>query len=163
MLAILSNTETRLRTMAMLYDELNQADSLSSIDMCNYLQTVVDTLSKAYLTPAGPVKIEARIASIELEPRRAMPLGLIVNELVINAFKYAFPMGRAGVIKIELTESGNTAELRVMDNGIGFAPDKLVSGSRLGLRLVEILSEQLGGKVTIKSKKGVTVCVTFEK
>ncbi len=122
MLAILSNTETRLRTMAMLYDELNQADSLASINMCNYIQTVVETLSKAYLTPAGPVKIEARIASIELEPKRAMPLGLIVNELVINAFKYAFPMGRAGVIKIELTESGNTAELRVTDNGMGFAP-----------------------------------------
>ncbi|MGE5804221.1 MAG: PAS domain S-box protein, partial [Ignavibacteria bacterium] len=164
MLAILSNTETRLRTMAMLYDELNQSNSLASIDICNYIQTVVDTLSKAYLTPAGPVKIESRIASIELEPKRAMPLGLIVNELVINAFKYAFPMGRAGVIKIELTESGNTAKLCVTDNGIGFAPpDKLVKGSRLGLRLVEILSEQLAGKMTIKSKKGVTVCVAFEK
>jgi two-component sensor histidine kinase len=92
-----------------------------------------------------------------------MPLGLIVNELVINAFKYAFPMGRAGVIKIELTESGNTAKLCVTDNGVGFAPDKLVNGSRLGLRLVEILSEQLGGKMTIKSKKGVRVCVAFEK
>jgi PAS domain S-box-containing protein len=163
MLAILSNTETRLRTMAMLYDELNQADSLASIDMCKYIQTVVDTLSKAYLTPTGPVKIETRIFSMELEHKRAMPLGLIVNELVINAFKYAFPMGRAGVIKIELTESGNTAKLCVTDNGVGFAPDKLVNGSRLGLRLVEILSEQLDGKMTIKGKKGVKVCVTFEK
>ncbi len=159
--AILANTEARLHTMAALYDQLNQTGRSDRIDLRSYLQALVEKLAQAYLAADGPVKIETCLSPLELDPRRAMSLGLMVNELVTNALKYAFPAGRAGVIRVELAETADGATLGITDNGVGLASGNNKTG--MGLRLAELLTMQLGGKLTIEGEQGVTVRVTFKK
>jgi two-component sensor histidine kinase len=150
--------------MATLYDQLNQAGRIDRIDLHNYLHILIDRLAQAYLTAESPVKIETRLPALELETKQAMPLGLIVNELVTNALKYAFPAGQTGIIRVEVDESGKEITLCVADNGVGLATSSPQGDhSGLGLMLVELLTQQLGGKLVINGENGVTAQVKFKK
>ncbi len=158
--AVFSNIVVRLQTMALLYEQLSQEGRIDRVDLRRYLQDLVDTLALSSLAPGSPVKIETRFDPLELDPKRAMPLGLIVNELVTNALKYAFPAGRAGVIRVELELVPGGASLCVADDGVGMQPAS-PQNLGLGLKLVELLTRQLDGRLTIEGGQGVRVCVVF--
>lgn len=162
--AIFKNIETRLHTMSSLYDQLNQSTRIDLIDLQQYLQTLVQKLSEAYLAEERQVKIVTRIIPLTIEPRRAMPIGLVINELVTNSLKYAFPAERSGLINVELYENGDNLCLRVADNGIGLNQAQLKNrASGLGFMLVEILAEQLRGSVKVENEGGFTALVSFAK
>jgi two-component sensor histidine kinase len=97
-----------------------------------------------------------------LGTKSAVSLGLIVNELVTNSLKYAYPACDGGVLRIGLSRSGGTATLSVEDEGCGmpesFDPEQATS---MGIRLVKLLAEQIGGKITIRSDSGVATSVSF--
>lgn len=158
--AVFANTVVRLQTMALLYEQLSQEGRIDRVDLRRYLQDLVDALALSSLAPGSPVKIETRFDLLELEPKRAMPLGLIVNELVTNALKYAFPAGRAGVVRVELEQADGGAILCVVDDGVGMQSASPQSFG-LGLKLVELLTRQLEGRLTIEGGQGVRVCVVF--
>ncbi len=94
-----------------------------------------------------------------------MPLGLIINEVITNAFKYAFPEGRFGTLTLHLHRlAETTCQLTIADDGVGLPENYNPAQSRsLGMTLLQGFSEQLGGKLTITSRQGLTICLVFEE
>ncbi len=160
---LFSDSRNRVRSMALVHENLYRAGNLSSIPMARHIRSLCLHLNSAYGSLAQSVRLSPNIADIHLEMDRAVPCGLIVNELVSNAFKHAFPGGRQGSISVELyTIEDGRIILSVSDDGVGLplALD-IARTDSLGLRLVDDLAEQLHGSVTITRTGGTTVSVTF--
>jgi anti-sigma regulatory factor (Ser/Thr protein kinase) len=128
---------------------------------CKAARTFVAGGSALPLGSSSPISIECTAVSLILPVGAAVPLGLIVNELITNAVKYAFPDGRKGTIRVSLSEFGTRLRLSVRDDGVGLrAP---VQGTGLGFHLVEALAKQLGSSVDIKSReRGTLISMTFD-
>ena len=99
---------------------------------------------------------------LELDVDRAIPIGLIVNELMTNSLKYAFPEGRKGKISLSLSESGSHLYLRIADNGIGMGKNALIKGTGFGTQLVKLLTQQLDGKMDLVNQTGTEVVFEFQ-
>lgn len=152
---------SRVTAMALIHDILYRSDSLGEINLKDYFQSLTRSLMGMY--SAGGVTIHISTESIHLDMDRAIPCGLIINELVSNALKYAFP-GRTGQIRIEATiEPPDTLVLTILDNGIGLPPHVEVGKTdTLGLKLVLGLTEnQLGGKLEVNRSHGTLYRIKF--
>ena len=128
----------------------------------DYLEQLSSTLASMY-KGKGEIACKVEAYNIEIDIDTAIPLGLIVNELVSNADKYAFPEDRNGKIVIALKRQDDKAyQLLVKDDGVGLPagidPEKSTS---LGLRLVSILTRQLNGEITLKNENGTSIIITF--
>jgi two-component sensor histidine kinase len=137
----LEGTSQRIQILAEVYDHLTLRADAKLVDLRDYLTKVSEKLSAALTGPA-PVALTVDVEEIYVPSEQAVPIAIITNELVTNAFKYAFPDGRAGHIHITF-RSGNAMELAVADNGIGF--DGASGRSGLGSRIIHLLTQQLGG------------------
>lgn len=159
--AIFTSVQSRIRSMSAIYEQLYRSGSLGHIDLSLYIQRLVDDLSKSYILYASVI-IETNLEPIFLDLKRALPLGIILNELITNAIKYAFPAKTAGRIQIGLEKSGSEIKLCVADNGVGINPNQLEEAhSGLGLKLVEILATQINGRFVLQNEHGVTVQIIF--
>jgi two-component sensor histidine kinase len=144
---------------------LYQTEQLSEIDFQEYADQLIDHLATVFGHPDKKINSHVNGYNIKLDIGTAIPLGLILNELVTNAYKYAFKDASGGDLKIELQiEKDQHYNLTVMDNGQGLPKDfdetKLNS---LGLKLVRMLIEQLDGSVTIQSGKGTSFYIRFKE
>ncbi len=165
--AIFAGTRFRLQSMAAVYEQLYHTGGIDRVDLSEYIQYLAAGLSRSYLPDAGAVSIETQLEEMEMDLRQALPLGLILTELITNALKHAFPAGRApqggpGVIRIEFSQTAGQGNLCIADNGVGLQsqnPNR--SGSGMGLELVELLARQIGGEFTAESGAGYTARVTF--
>jgi len=159
----------RIRTMAMVHEKLYMGKDFSRVHIQEYLVALLKYLNACYFQMEKRVELIADIRGGKtlFNIDEAIPLGLILNELLTNAFKYAFPNGVKGKIRIGFTEikSRNKAPLYcllVKDNGCGLPPKMNVNQTAtLGLQLVTILTEQLGGKLKVIREKGVGFEITF--
>lgn len=155
-------SENRIHSMSLIHDNLYQSDDLSAIDMRSYLETITEDLRQIY---AGemPVEINTVSDAIYLDIYQAIPLGLILNELVSNALEHAFCPESGGNLSITLQQAGEgQCELRVRDNGCGLSRDiDLHETETIGLKLVSVLSEQLGGSLTLLREGGTEFQITF--
>ena len=156
-------SQDRIRSMALVHEQLYKSDDLSVIDFATYVDELVMSLYRSSVGRAARITTEVKISDIELGIDEAISCGLIINELVSNSLKHAFPADRGGKILISgfLDEKG-TACLKVADDGIGFPTgfDIAVSES-LGLQIVTLLTKQLHGTLEIRGDKGVEVCIRF--
>jgi predicted ATPase/two-component sensor histidine kinase len=160
---LFADSRNRVRSMALVHENLYRAGNLSSIPMARHIRSLCTHLNSAYGSLAQNVRLVVNVDDLHLEMDRAVPCGLIVNELVSNALKHAFPEGRTGSIKVELRpdDEGRTI-LVVSDDGIGLPAELDVERSdTLGLRLVGDLAEQLHGSVAITRSGGTIISVTF--
>jgi PAS domain S-box-containing protein len=168
-LALFTNSQNRIYSMAMIHEQLYQSSTLSHINFGDYVKSLADNLFISYSVSDVSQKIE--IEPIILNIETAIPCGLILNELVSNSLKYAFPAGRSGEISIQFSslksdDRDNSAEklyrMIVSDNGIGI-PKHIDwnSTNSLGLRLVRILSRQLEGVVELNCTNGTEFWFTF--
>jgi two-component sensor histidine kinase len=134
--------------MALVHQSLYRAESQRSVDAQSFLDTLIDELAGNYAGGA-PAEITTDIAKRQIPADVAVPLSLIVNELVTNALKYAFPAGTPGTIGISCQATDeNVFVLTVADDGVGLPPDfDLNRSESLGMRLVQGLTEQLSGSV----------------
>jgi PAS domain S-box-containing protein len=145
----------RVRTMALVHERLYQSPTLSSIALDAYLTELCEQLAGAALAAQRGIAVQVDAEPVEIGLDLAVPLGLILNELVSNSLKHAFPDGRRGRIQVRVvrdpdTERGDAMRLSVEDDGIGLPPDFDRTSTRtLGLRLVSALSEQLRGSFSI--------------
>jgi two-component sensor histidine kinase len=149
--------------MSLVHERLYQTNNLARVDFQLYIRDLVANLLRVYGSPPG-VKIKTAIDKVALDLDTAIPCGLIINELVSNTLKYAFPDDRSGAIFIGL-QPGNAdqVKLTVQDNGIGL-PDgvDLQKADSLGLRLVYLLTNQLGGHCTIDNSQGASFQISFD-
>ncbi len=156
-------SQNRIHSMALLHESLYQSNNLSRIDFPDYIRQLASHLFHSYGVRADRIHLRTNLDSLYLNLDAAVPCGLIINELISNSLKYAFPDGREGEVRIELYEHDDgLARLIVADDGIGLRSDiDWATARSLGLRLVRTLAEQLGAKIEIKSNTGTHVQLTF--
>lgn len=157
------SSQDRILSMAAIHELLYQRDDLAAVDLGEYLRSLVSNLSET--AAHGCIKVSVEAERAETSPEKALPLGLIMNELVTNSIKYAFPLQVADSnqrsIVVSLHRKDDQIELEIRDNGVGLPsdmdPDR---ASSLGFSLVRSLSSQLGGRVTYRRTDGFSVVIT---
>lgn len=162
-LGLLSESRHRLRSMALIHEQLYQTEHLDRVLAPRYLRSLTSYLFRSHSDHSGLVKLRLDIDSIWLTIDVAVPCGLLVNELLSNALKHAFAPGTPGETLVALKSSGKgDLRLVVADNGIGLPPDlDLQDPSGLGLQLVDMLVQQLDGIVHLDSQQGTHFEVIF--
>jgi two-component sensor histidine kinase len=159
----LEASHRRVRSMALIHEQLSESDRLDRINFSEYAQQLVHHLRQAVVDEPARVEIGADLDSIELGIEQAVPCGLILNELLTNAFKYAFPGRNRGRILVSFHEiSPGCLELAVEDNGVGLSPE-LRAGreTSMGLRIVAILTNQLDGVLEHQPCAGTRIVLRF--
>ena len=156
-------SQDRIHSMALLHESLYQSNNLARVDFPEYIRQLASHLFQSYGVAPGRIHLRTDLDKLHLNLDAALPCGLIINELISNSLKYAFPGGRAGEIHIALREHpGNRAQLIVADNGVGLRADiDWLTARTLGLRLVRSLADQLGAAIEIQSTAGTKVELTF--
>ncbi|MBP1654539.1 MAG: signal transduction histidine kinase, partial [Bacteroidetes bacterium] len=151
MLRIFRESQARVKSMALIHEKLYRSTNLAQIDFGEYLRELTVHLFRSYDAPSRGLELVLDVEPVVLGLDRSIPSGIIVNELVSNALKYAFPNQMKGVITVRFKATMSSgAELSVIDNGVGL-PEGFVVGSTdsLGLKLVTMLAGQLGGKLHV--------------
>ncbi|MFB2876273.1 PAS domain S-box protein [Floridanema aerugineum] len=162
-LALFGDSQNRVKAMALIHEKLYQSSDLARISLSEYIHQLADNLVNSYALKANNIKLNIFVAQLFLDVDTAIPCGLIINELLSNSLKYAFPDGKSGEINIEFKLLGQEKlYLKVSDNGIGLPADfQLEETESLGLQLVYNLTEQLGGNLTIDSSNGTSFKIIF--
>lgn len=165
-LGVLQESRNRIRSMAIIHENLYRTTNFSSIDFAGYLKNLVMNLSALYHQDDYNVNIVYDLQEVNISLDQAVPSGLIMNELITNSLKYAFinKENDDNQLLISMKESEGTIHLRVKDNGVGL-PDNFEIGKTdtLGLQLVVTLSEQLDAALTYKIENGTDFLISFEK
>jgi two-component sensor histidine kinase len=155
----LAQAVNQVTVMARIHRRLHAGGEDATVDAGRFIGELCEDLQDA-LASGSPVAICATADSHPLSLAQAVPLGLIINELVTNAIKYAFVDGRPGTISVSLERRGPELVLEVRDNGIGIGQAKTKSG--IGHMLIEALCQQLGGRLEIaSSREGARACIAF--
>ncbi len=162
-LEILRDSQNRVKSMALIHEKLYQSPDLSKVDLAEYLRNLTSYLFRSYTALANAIQFEVEADNIFLGIDVAAPCGLIINELVSNALKHAFPKGQGGVIRIGLhKEAEHLFRLTVCDTGIGFPADlDFTNTNSLGLQLVNTLVNQLDGSIELKRQPGTEFKIIF--
>ncbi|MDF2695861.1 MAG: protein kinase, partial [Labilithrix sp.] len=160
---LFADCRNRVRSMALVHEILYRAGSFSQIPMDSHLRSLCAALGRAYDAGQRGVDLKLELDAIQLDANQAVTCGLIVNELVSNALKYAFPDGRTGQVRVGFHRAPDSQlVLSVRDDGIGLRlPIELEKSESLGLQLVHDLTQQLHGAVTVSSDGGASFTITF--
>jgi len=148
-LRMLQNCRDRVYSMALVHERLYRSEDLASVDFAEYTEELTNQLFRNHVLSADTIQLKLEVEKIPLDIDRAIPCGLILNELISNALKHAFPNGRSGEIRVSLQRTKNGGLiLSVADNGVGL-PDEATLQTRrsLGMRLVHSLATQLDTQI----------------
>ncbi len=163
-LAIFRESQNRIESMALIHEQLYQSKNLSGIDFAKYIHNLVANLFCAYEVNTNNINFKLNINKIHLDINAAIPCGLIINELIANSLKYAFPCQEKGEIVINFFSVNSKFILIVKDNGIGFPKDlDYLNTQTLGLQLVVALTEQLEGQIELNNKQGTEFKIAFSR
>ena len=160
---VFGEVRDRVRSMALVHEKLYESGGLAKLNFSTYAKSLTKSLWDAHGTAAGRVQLHLEVEPVALTVAMAVPCGLILNELVSNALRHAFPAG-GGAVTVSLSREPAIGRLclRVSDNGVGLPPGLDWRQSRsLGLRLVQMLARQLEGTVETGPGPGTEFCVTF--
>lgn len=163
-LAVFRESQNRVRSMSLVHEKLYQSENLAKISLKQYIYDLTRYLIRSYNVDPARIKFSSKIDNVVLDIDSAIPCGLIINELVSNSLKYAFPDGKHGKVSIVFKANKNlNYSLQVKDDGIGIKkylekPDK----KSLGLQLVDTLVDQLQGRMEINGEKGTEFMIRFK-
>ncbi len=164
MLDLLQESRNRIRSMAIIHEDLYRTANFASINFADYILNLATNLVSLYRLSEENVELKYDLEEIDLVLDQAVPCGLLVNEIIANAIKYAFPNNKKGIIYISLKEIDGKIELMVKDDGIGMPKDFIIENSdTLGLQLVLTLVEQLDGELAFDSSNGTEILIKFGK
>ncbi len=157
----LADLQLRVRTMSLVHEQLYESHGINAIPFGDYLSNLTSIVANAYQNER--ITIETDIDPCDLSIEMVMPLGLIVNELLTNAYKYAFPGDRRGTIRVELHHIGHQQwEMSIEDNGIGLSADFFNEKSRsMGMQIVHILIQQIEATLGIGGEHGSRFRIIF--
>jgi PAS domain S-box-containing protein len=164
-LEVFRSSQSRIRSMALIHERLYKSEDLSKIKASEYINNLMDYLEGTYYSPSWNTEITTDIQNLYLDLDVAIPCGLIINELVSNSMKYAFPGSRKGNIKVSLQpDASENLVLMIKDDGIGIPLTMITLDSQsLGLQLVKLLVKQLNGKMEIDGTMGTRITIIFPK
>ena len=147
----------RIRSMALIHEKLYQSETLARVDLKDYLESLTRVVLSTYATQ-GNIRSELALGAVSTNVDTAVPLGLLVNEVLTNALKYAFPEGRAGTVRVALRpEPEGMFTLILEDDGVGLPPGfQWEEAKTLGMRLIAMFVKQLGADLTFHSRPGQT-------
>ncbi len=162
-MSLLNESQQRIKSMAMIHENLYQSESLVEIDFHDYIQSLANSLCRSYSTPGMTIHLDIRVDDINLDIDTAVPCGLIINELISNALKHAYcDRVGDGTIGIHFIKSPDAYELSICDDGRGMPTDFDFSNAQsMGMEIVCILTEQLEGEIQFRRDKGSNFTVTF--
>jgi two-component sensor histidine kinase len=148
--SVLRDSQNRIRSMALIHQTLYQSKDFARVDLAGVLESLIPNLVASYGLIPERIELQLDVEEVFLSINQAIPCGLIVNELITNALKHAFPESK-GQIEVELALDKDTVALTIGDNGAG-VPAHVEWGKTgtLGLQLVQLLAEQLGGSITMQ-------------
>ncbi len=161
--AVMQATQNRVHSMGIIHQKLYQKGNLAGIEMKDYFHNLSESILDTF-NAAGKISITLPMPPLNLDIDTAVPIGLITNELLTNAIKYAFPSNQSGEIKISLIETGinNGLLFQLSDNGIGLQNNNSPQGTGFGTELVNLLVKQLEGSLTTNSGNGTTIIIHFK-
>jgi two-component sensor histidine kinase/PAS domain-containing protein len=161
-LDLLLESQNRIKSMAFVHESLYQTKDFSNINFSSYVENICSNLVHSYSNPDNPPVLNMDLESIQLNLDTAIPCGLIINELISNALKYAFKGKEEGRLDVEVKTSGETLKIVIADNGKGL-PENIDfrNTESLGLQLVVTLVEQINGKIALETKKGTKFTIEF--
>ncbi len=163
-LEIFRESQNRVKTMALIHTKLYQSTDLARVDFGDYVRKLASDLIDSYRLEPDAVTLALDIGDVYFDVNVGIPCGLIINELLTNALKHAFPDGHKGEVRVRMRPEDGRVVLAVADNGIGF-PENIDfrSTESLGFQLVTALVDQLGGTIELTRDKGTTFVISFPK
>lgn len=163
-LEVFRESQRRARSMALIHKMLYQSKDLKCIDFGEYLETLAGELFHSYVTDPESVKLNLVVGKVQMDINTSIPLGLIVNELISNSLKHAFPEGYKGELTVKLAQEGSYYHLIVADDGVGLPEDlDLEKTNSLGMRLVNTLIKQIKGEIEFKRDNGTKIIIKFRE
>jgi PAS domain S-box-containing protein len=160
----LRESQDRIRSMALVHEMLYRSQDLARIDFGEYARSLVQQLLRSYSVDVRQLKHTIDIEHTLLGVDEAVPCGLIINELVANSLKHAFPANRGGRIWVRMESDEHRYTLRVGDDGVGFSKEMdFQQTETLGLQLVRTLTDQLGGVISLSREAGTEFTVSFPR
>jgi two-component sensor histidine kinase len=161
----LEEARRRVLSMAMIHERLYAHQHMDRIDFGEYTETLVRELMRSFALPDKKVESRIKTEQVELDVEQAIPCGLVLNELVTNALKYAFKERLSGLITVTLEQTGdNEIILAVADDGVGLPEGFNWKKSKsMGFPIVDILARQLDGTMTVESRAGLKVTIQFPR
>jgi len=161
---IFQESQSRIKSMALIHEKLYRSKSLISIDFKDYLKDLLVHLFNTYRTNSSIIRLETDLDELSFNSDTSVALGLVANELVVNSLKHAFPENQAGILRISLKDKSGTIHLNIKDNGIGLPPDfDYQNSNTLGMLLVDAMVSQLDGKIDFEVSGGTEIHIAFPK
>jgi PAS domain S-box-containing protein len=160
---ILQDSKERIHSMAVIHDLLYRNHDVSMIDFSEYISQLANELLVSFNRTEKEIKLRINMPKVHYEIDIAVPLGLIINEILTNAFKHAFTLKDSGIVEISLYRADdNTCSLQISDNGKGFDPTAIENNQSLGMMIIENLTHQIDGELELNSdEQGTRYKVTF--
>ncbi len=160
----LKDSQNHIKSIALVHEKLYESKDLKRIDFSEYIQKLTNDLFRSHGVDQNRIKLKINIEDVSLDIDTTIRLGLIINELVSNSLKYAFPDDRKGEIQIEFHSDDDKFTLKVSDNGIGFSRGlDFQKTETLGLQLVDTLVKQLDGTIELDRINKTEFKITFAK
>ncbi|MBF0344530.1 MAG: PAS domain S-box protein [Nitrospirae bacterium] len=164
---IFRDSESRIQSMALIHEELYRSEDFSNINFKGYIKNLIDSLFVSYGISNEKIRLNLQIEELMIGIDSAIPCGLIINELITNSIKYAFPDSRSGEIsvRLRLCSDDNACELTVSDNGVGIAQGLDYKRTKsVGLNLVvNLVENQLNGQIEIRHRQGTEFLIKFKR
>jgi len=162
MLSVLSESQSRIQSIATIHEKLYQNELLTSIEIKNYLQQLVQDISDTYASPNKEILAQVIGDEVTLNVNQAVPFGMLANELVINAYKYAFKGKKKGTITLFISNNEGELTFTVSDDGVGLPPKFEINNEKsLGMTLISGLSQQLDASLDIRNMGGAHFTLKF--
>lgn len=167
---IFQDSQNRIESIAMVHEKLYRSDDLANIDCAQYIRDLTVYLFDSYKINSNQIQLDIQVDNVRLDIETIIPCGLIINELVSNALKYAFPNDRTGEIRVRFFQTERLVQgkqqcfstLTIKDNGIGLPDDVDIKKAKtLGLTLVQGLAKQIGGTIEVTRQAGTEFKLTF--
>jgi two-component sensor histidine kinase len=163
-IAAVKEGKNRVQSMALIHQNLYSEGNIRGIKVKEYIQNLIQTLCDSYNITCDKVKVSTNIDDLNLDVDTMIPLGLVLNELVSNSFKYAFTEDKKGVLDILLEEKENQLHLKVSDNGRGFPPDMNIKTAKsFGLKMIRAFAQKLKASLDIYNNNGAVVEMQITK
>ncbi|EKQ55644.1 MAG: PAS domain S-box [Methanobacterium sp. Maddingley MBC34] len=163
-LKIFESSQNRVKTMSLIHDELYSSQDFSHINLSEYIQNISKELLTSHIEDPGRVKLTVNVEDVRMELETAIPLGLLINEIVANSVNHAFPNDQSGEIIVELERDGDAFILKMSDDGVGIPEDiDFEKAETLGFQLINSLTNQLDGQIEMHSNDGTSFIVKFKE